>query len=165
MLNVVLSQIFPDAANDARAGYAIYAQLIALTRDVPNTDPRHYSFSVVNGFVLDHLGISRWVPHNPYYDPGPPPPPKESKDLKERKKTPRAPTSSAVSQATASFQDGVSMRNDEQGPLLSSIPVVPAVNSRAGAFHRIPRNRPTSTQRPQNHSYDPAQHSVTTRIQ
>jgi hypothetical protein len=136
-----------------------------MARDVPNTDPSHYSFSVVNGFVLDHLGISRWSPHNPYYDPGPPPPPKESKDPKEIKKTPRPPTSSAVSQTTASFessfQDGVSMRNDGQG----SIPVVPAVNSRAGAFHRIPRNRPTPTQRPQNHSYDPAQHSVTTRIQ
>lgn len=153
------------AANDARAGYAIYAKLIAMARDVPNTDPSHYSFSVVNGFVLDHLGISRWSPHNPYYDPGPPPPPRESKDPKEIKKTPRPPTSSAVSQTTASFessfQDGVSMRNDGQG----SIPVVPAVNSRAGAFHRIPRNRPTPTQRPQNHSYDPAQHSVTTRIQ
>lgn len=154
------------AANDARAGYAIYAHLIALARDVPNIDPHYYSFSVVNGFVLDHLGTSRWIPHNPHYDPGPPPPPKE---LKERNKTPRAPTSSAVSQATAlsgsSLQDGIGVKNDGQGPLLASDPVTPAVNSRAGAFRRIPRNRPTSTQRPQNHSYDPAQHSVTTRIQ
>ncbi|KAG2044287.1 ribonuclease H-like domain-containing protein [Suillus americanus] len=164
-----LSSVQQDyAANDARAGYAIYTRLIALARDIPNTDPYYYSLSVVNGFVLDHLGNSRWIPHNPYYDPGPPPPPKEPKELKERKKTPRAPTSSAVSQATAasgsSVQDATSMKNDGQGPLLASVPVAPAVNSRAGTFHRIPRNRPTSTQQPKNHSYDPAQYSATMRI-
>ncbi|KAG2350663.1 ribonuclease H-like protein [Suillus weaverae] len=162
-----LSSVQQDyAANDAHAGYAIYTRLIALARDAPNIDPYYYSLSVVNGFVLDHLGISQWIPHNPYYDPGPPPPPKEPKESKERKK---APTWSAVSQATvssgSSLQDGIGMRNDGQGPLLASVPVAPALNSRAGAFRRIPRNRPSSTQRPQNHSYDPAQYSVTMRIQ
>ncbi|KAG2156486.1 ribonuclease H-like domain-containing protein [Suillus bovinus] len=156
------------AANDAHAGYAIYTRLIALARDMPNTDPYYYSFSVVNGLVLDHLGSSQWIPHNPYYDPGPPPPPKEPKE-KEKNKTPRAPTSSVVSQATtssgSSLQDRIGMRNDSQGPLLSGVPVTPAVNSRAEAFHRTPRNRPTSTQRPKNRGYDPAQYSVTMRIQ
>lgn len=156
------------AANDARAGYAIFTRLITLAQNMPNMDPYYYSFSVVNGFVLDHLGISQWIPHNPFYDPGPPPPPKEPKELKERKKKTSAPTSSAASQVTASsgssIQDGISMRNDGQGPLLANVAVAPAVNSRAGAFHRIPRNRPTSTQRPQNRSHDPAQYSVTMRI-
>lgn len=164
------------AANDARAGYAIYTHLIAMARDMPNTVPSYYSFSVVNGLVLDHLGISQWIPHNPYYDPGPPPPPKEPKETKEirkekrkeMKKTPRVPTSSASGQATASskssFQDRTDMRNDGQGSLLANVPVAPAANSRAGAFRRIPRNRLTSTQRPQNHSYDPEQCSVTMRI-
>ncbi|KAG1757304.1 ribonuclease H-like domain-containing protein [Suillus lakei] len=147
------------AANDAHAGYAIYARLIAMARDMSDTVfPYYYSFNVVNGFVLDHLGISQWIPHNPNYDPGPPAPPKEPK---EKKKTSRALTSSAVSQTTASsgssLQDGISMRNDGRGPPLTSVPVAPALNSQAGRFHRIPRNIPTSAQRPQNHSYDPAQ--------
>lgn len=156
---------YADAANDACAGYAIYTRLIALAGDMPDVNPYYYSLSVVNGFVLDHLGISQWIPHNPHYDPGPPPPPKEPK---KRNETPRAPTSSTVSQGTASsgssLQDGISI-SARQGPLLASVPVAPAVNSRAGAFHRIPRNRSTSTQRPQNHGYDPAQYSVTMRFQ
>lgn len=164
-----LSSVQQDyAANDACAGYAIYTRLIALAGDMPDVNPYYYSLSVVNGFVLDHLGISQWIPHNPHYDPGPPPPPKEPKEPKKRNEIPRAPTSSTVSQGTAfsgsSLQDGISI-SARQGPLLASVPVAPAVNSRAGAFHRIPRNRSTSTQRPQNHGYDPAQYSVTMRFQ
>ncbi|KAG2155447.1 ribonuclease H-like domain-containing protein [Suillus clintonianus] len=147
------------AANDARAGYVIYTRLIDLARDMPDTVlPNYYSFSVVNGFLLDHLGISQWIPHNPYYDPGPPPPPREPKEQeeqKERKRTPRGQTSSAVSHApvsSRSLQDGLSMRIDGQGP--PPVPVTNALNPQTGHFHRKPRNR---TKRPQSHGYDPAQ--------
>ncbi|KAJ8596470.1 ribonuclease H-like protein [Rhizopogon salebrosus TDB-379] len=93
-----LSPIQQDyAANDARAGYVIYTRLIAMARYManPNTlSPRHYSFSVVNGSLLDHLGVSEWSPENPYYDPGPPPPPREPK-VRNNKGPPTSPATSA----------------------------------------------------------------------
>ncbi|KAG0703132.1 ribonuclease H-like domain-containing protein [Suillus ampliporus] len=152
------------AANDARAGYAIYMRLIALVRDMPHTvSPHYYSFSVVNGSLLDHLGVSEWSAQNPYYDPGPPPPPKEPKENKE----PRGPTTSAVSHAPTSsrsrltVQDRIRMESfppDGQGPLL--VPAT-AVNSQPGSSHRNRRNRRTFPKQPQNHSHNPAQQSAT----
>ena len=71
-----------DAANDAHAGYVIYSRLITMSQHMPDPNmlsPRYYSFSVVNGSLLDYLGLSGWSPENPYYDPGPPPPPREPK--------------------------------------------------------------------------------------
>ncbi|OAX44878.1 ribonuclease H-like protein [Rhizopogon vinicolor AM-OR11-026] len=74
------------AANDACAGYAIYTRLMAMALYMPHQNtlsPQYYSFSFVNGSLLDHLGVSVWSPQNPYYDPGPPPPPKEPKVRKQ----------------------------------------------------------------------------------
>ncbi|KAG1755016.1 ribonuclease H-like domain-containing protein [Suillus paluster] len=165
---VRLSPVQQDyAANDARAGYTVYTRLIALARDMPNTvSPDYYSFSVVNGSLLDHLGVSEWFAQNPHYDPGPPPPPKEPK---ERKKIPEEPTTSAASHTPASsgshftVQDRVRIETvprDGRGP-----PLVPpaSANSLAGKSYRNRsyRNRRASTKQPQNHSHDPAQQSAT----
>lgn len=77
-----------DAANDAHAGYVIYSRLLNMARAMdPVPLPTYYSFSLIDGHLLDSLGISPWQPHNPYYDPGPPPPPKPKnldKDNKQR---------------------------------------------------------------------------------
>ncbi|KAF9243872.1 ribonuclease H-like domain-containing protein [Melanogaster broomeanus] len=69
------------AANDAHAGYVIYSRLYAMAQAMdPIPLSTYYSFSVINGFLFDHLGVSPWQAQNPFYDPGPPPPPKEPKD-------------------------------------------------------------------------------------
>lgn len=89
---------YTDAANDACAGYVIYNRLLALARYMPDPNtlsPRHYSFSVVNGSLLDHLGISEWSPQNPHYDPGPPPPPKEPKVRKQKTGPPNSSATAA----------------------------------------------------------------------
>jgi len=69
------------AANDADAGYVIYSRLYDMAQAMnPVPLPAYYSFSVIDGSLLDHLGVSPWQAQNPFYDPGPPPPPKEPKD-------------------------------------------------------------------------------------
>ncbi|KAF8845331.1 ribonuclease H-like protein [Paxillus ammoniavirescens] len=74
------------AANDAYAGYVIYSHLYDMAQAMnPVPPPAYYSFSVVGGILRDHVGVSRWQPQNPFYDPGPPPPPKEPKNPDEKK--------------------------------------------------------------------------------
>jgi hypothetical protein len=69
------------AASDAHAGYVIYSHLYDMAQAMnPVPLPAYYSFSIINGSLLDNLGISPWQAQNPFYDPGPPPPPKEPKD-------------------------------------------------------------------------------------
>ncbi|KAH7915103.1 ribonuclease H-like domain-containing protein [Hygrophoropsis aurantiaca] len=73
------------AANDAYAGYVIYARLIAMAQAMLHIpSPDCYTFSVVNGMMWDRFGMVEWSPANPLYDPGPPPPPKEPKERKPR---------------------------------------------------------------------------------
>ncbi|KIJ68667.1 hypothetical protein HYDPIDRAFT_81491 [Hydnomerulius pinastri MD-312] len=69
------------AANDAHAGYVIHWQLNEMVQAMnPVPLPAYYSFSVINGIPRDHLGVSPWQAHNPFYDPGPPPPPRDPND-------------------------------------------------------------------------------------
>jgi hypothetical protein len=76
-----------DAGNDAYAGYVIYSHLYDMAQAMnPVPSPAYYSFSVVGGILRDHVGVSRWYPQNPFYDPGPPPPPKEPKNPDKQKK-------------------------------------------------------------------------------
>ena len=64
--------------------------------------PAYYSFSLVDGFLRDSLGLYPWQAHNPYYDPGPPPPPKPKKlDKDKDDQEPSDPDSLAASEQHA----------------------------------------------------------------
>ncbi|KAH7883831.1 ribonuclease H-like domain-containing protein, partial [Phlebopus sp. FC_14] len=68
------------AANDAHAGYTLHSRLHHMAQAMnPVPHRTYYAFSIVNGIWSDYTGLSPWIPHNPFYDPGPLPPPRETK--------------------------------------------------------------------------------------
>ncbi|KIK95632.1 hypothetical protein PAXRUDRAFT_11336 [Paxillus rubicundulus Ve08.2h10] len=96
----------------------------------PVPSPAYYSFSVVGGILRDDIGVSRWQPQNPFYDPGPPPPPKEPKNPD---KTNKHQGNSAALQRSSS---GIIQRSTHRPSFpISSIavtggPAIPVASSR-----------------------------------
>jgi hypothetical protein len=75
---------YPDAANDAHAGYVIYMTLMSMMPPlVPQPHVKCYAFGSVSGRLCDPSG-STWQPLNPDYDPGPPPPPRKPRPERQR---------------------------------------------------------------------------------